>query len=128
PMSLAIALPLLAVCTVTALAQTTITQPPSSISSAADAGQLANTYLEILAFSADFTATPQVTGPPFAGYLHQTPASIACIYNLQPAVAGCNPNVVSANPSGGSKAVAIGMPLTTRTRMPTCNSFRSNSG
>ena len=107
PTPLAVIAQLLAVLTGTLLAQTTITQPPSSRASAADAGQQAQTYLEILASSADFTATPQVTGPPFAGYLYQTPASIACIYNLQPAVAGCNPNVVSSNPSGGSRAIAI---------------------
>ena len=107
PTPLAVTALLLAALTGTLLAQTTITQPPSSRASAADAGQQAQTYLEILASSADFTATPQVTGPPFAGYLYQTPASIACIYNLQPAVAGCNPNVVSSNPSGGSRAIAI---------------------
>jgi subtilase family serine protease len=77
------------------------------MSSAADTGEVAHTYLEILASSEDFTATPEVTGPPFKGYLYQTPASIGCIYNLQPTVAGCNPNVVSANPAGGSHAIAI---------------------
>jgi len=103
---LAIAALLLLGFTTTALAQVP-TLPPSSIANAADAGQLAHTNLEILASSGSFTATPQVTGPPFAGYLYQTPASIACIYNLQPAVGGCNPNVASANPSGGSRAIAI---------------------
>jgi hypothetical protein len=97
---------LLAVGTTTASAQVP-SLPPSSVSTAGDAGSLAHTYLQILDSSANFTATPQVTGPPFSGLFYQTPASIACVYGLQPAVAGCNPNVVSSNPSGGSKAVAV---------------------
>ena len=52
-------------------------------------------------------ATPQSGGPPFPGYFFETPASIACIYGLAAKVAGCNPNTVTANPSGGSKAIAI---------------------
>jgi subtilase family serine protease len=104
--SLAITALLFAFCATTALAQTP-TLPSSSISNAADAGQTAHTYLKILASSADFTATPQVTGSPYPGYLYQTPASIACVYNLQSQVAGCNPNVVSLNPSGGGRAIAI---------------------
>jgi kumamolisin len=103
---LAIVALLLAGCTTTALAQVP-TLPPSSISHAADAGQRAHTNLQILASSKDFTANPQVTGPPFPGYLYQTPASIACIYSLQPAVPGCNPNVASSNPSGGSRFIGI---------------------
>ena len=106
-MSPAIAALLLALCAIPVSAQTTITQPPSSTSSVADDGQLAHTYLEILASSGDFTATPQAVGPPFAGYLYQTPASITCVYNLQPGTRGCNPNVVTSNPTGGSKAIAI---------------------
>jgi subtilase family serine protease len=39
--------------------------------------------------------------------LYQTPASLACIYELQPQTAGCNPNTVTANPTGGSKAIAV---------------------
>jgi kumamolisin len=101
---LAIPAVLLAACTTIALAQGP-TLPPSSISNPGDAGQFAHTNLQILATPSG--AMPQVTGPPFPGYLYQTPASIACVYGLQPAVAGCNPNVVTANPTGGSKAIAI---------------------
>jgi subtilase family serine protease len=68
---------------------------------------MAQTYLQIFGSSDDFTATPQVTGPPVSGRFNQTPASIACIYHLQPQEAGCNPNVVSLNPSGGARAIAI---------------------
>jgi kumamolisin len=104
--SLAITVLLFALCATTALAQTP-TLPSSSISNAADAGELVQTYLQVLASSDELTMTPQHTGPPFAGLFYQTPASIACIYHLQPAVAGCNPNVASLNPSGGGRAIAI---------------------
>ena len=52
-------------------------------------------------------AKPEAGGPPFTGYLIETPASIACIYKLTTAVAGCNPNTVTTVPTGGSKAIAI---------------------
>jgi kumamolisin len=53
------------------------------------------------------TANPE-QGPPFSGYLFETPASIACIYNLVAApVAGCNPNTVTTSSKGGAHAIAI---------------------
>jgi kumamolisin len=52
-------------------------------------------------------ATPE-TGPPYAGYFYETPASIACVYKLVSSpVSGCNPNSVSTNATGGSRAIAI---------------------
>ena len=48
-----------------------------------------------------------VGSPPFAGYFFETPASLACVYSLVPPVAGCNPNTVTTNPSGGSRSIAI---------------------
>ena len=46
--------------------------------------------------------------PPFPSYFFETPASIACVYRLvQPALPGCNPNQAAANPSGGSRAIAL---------------------
>jgi kumamolisin len=46
--------------------------------------------------------------PPFPGYLFETPASLACVYNLVEAhVEGCNPNVTTANPTGGQHAIAV---------------------
>jgi len=46
--------------------------------------------------------------PPFSGYLFETPASIACIYNLvQVTVPGCNPNLTTTNPTGGNHAIAL---------------------
>ena len=50
---------------------------------------------------------PLVTGPPFAGYLIETPASLACVYRLVTVASGCNPNVVTTNVKGGSRAIAV---------------------
>ena len=46
-------------------------------------------------------------GAPYAGYAYETPASLGCVYGLVTAVAGCDPNVVTANPTGGSRMIAI---------------------
>jgi kumamolisin len=52
-------------------------------------------------------ANPEASAP-YAGYNFETPASLACVYQLVPSpIPGCNPNVVTANPSGGSRAIAI---------------------
>ena len=52
--------------------------------------------------------TPEQTGgPPFAGYFYETPASLACVYQLVSVQTGCNPNTVTTNPSGGGGAIAI---------------------
>jgi kumamolisin len=60
-----------------------------------------------LPLSASRQATPKI-GPPYPGYFFETPASLGCIYKLvSPITAGCNPNTVVANPSGGSRAIAI---------------------
>ena len=47
------------------------------------------------------------SGPPIAGNYNETPASIACIYGLVAPVAGCNPQTVSAVPTGGGGVIAI---------------------
>jgi subtilase family serine protease len=52
-------------------------------------------------------APAQAGGPPYAGYFYETPASLGCVYQLVSPVAGCNPNTVTANPSGGSRVIAI---------------------
>lgn len=81
--------------------------PSSSIPNAADAGLRVHTNIQVLVSSEGLSGTPQVYGPPFSGLLYQTPASIGCIYRLQPSVPGCNPNVAFLNPQGGRRAVAI---------------------
>lgn len=46
--------------------------------------------------------------PPFPGFLFETPASLACVYHLvEVIVPGCNPNETTANPTGGSRAIAL---------------------
>jgi len=86
-----------------------VTIPSSSTERKGDIGHRAHTNIRV------FTPTgglPQdsvavASGPPFAGYLFETPASLACIYNLVPQSAGCNPNKVTAVPTGGSTSIAI---------------------
>jgi subtilase family serine protease len=81
--------------------------PRSGVLDVGDIGQRAHTNLQVLVSSADFGEAPQLYGPPFPGTFYQTPASIACIYRLQPAVPGCDPNVAFLNPQGGRRAIAI---------------------
>jgi kumamolisin len=45
--------------------------------------------------------------PPYSGYAYETPASLACVYSLVTPTPGCNPNVVSNNATGGTKAIAV---------------------
>jgi hypothetical protein len=101
---------LLGGCVATALAQTTVISPPSSMPGAASAGVQAHTNLQILGDGEGMTGTPDRAGPPFPGLFYETPAAIACIYGLvpqQPPAAGCNPNTVDANPTGGGRSIAI---------------------
>jgi kumamolisin len=105
---------LLAGCASTGLAQsaspggsTSVTIPASSIANSLDAGVRAHTNIRILGSPGIFNGAPQTYGPPFSGYFYEDPASIACIYKLQRAVPGCNPNVASSNPTGGARAIAI---------------------
>jgi kumamolisin len=45
--------------------------------------------------------------PPYAGYAYETPASLACVYSLVTQTPGCNPNVVTKDATGGTKAIAV---------------------
>jgi kumamolisin len=86
--------------------------PTSSVALPGDAGLRSHTNIRVLipansqAWSSS-QANPTAGSPPFPGLLYQTPASIACIYGFVTASSGCNPNTVTANPTGGSKAIAI---------------------
>ncbi len=82
--------------------------PTSSIEKGADVGLRAHTNIKYVQPSkfASNQVTPNI-GPPFSGYLYETPASLACIYRLVPQSAGCNPNTVLTNVSAGSRAIAI---------------------
>jgi hypothetical protein len=81
--------------------------PSSSVPNDGDRGLRAHTHLRILRPTESLNGEPQVYGPPISGYLYQTPASLGCIYKLQPAVAGCNPNLAYMNPQGGRRAIAV---------------------
>ena len=84
--------------------------PDSSVEQPSDIGVNAHTHLRIMMPEGGvLTGAPQPSElPPFPGFLYETPASIACIYHLVPhRVHGCNPNVTTANPTGGSGAIAI---------------------
>jgi subtilase family serine protease len=90
----------------------TIVVPNSSIEKPSDVGKRAHTNYRYLVPEGGFKSPqPQAKGaPPFAGYFLETPASLACIYQLAKVPKkneGCNPYVVTANPKGGSKAIAI---------------------
>lgn len=82
-----------------------ITVPPSSIAHPGEAAVRAHTNLRYL--SVGGSGKPQASGPPFPGYFYESPASLACIYGFQPSLAGCNSNIVTLNPIGGSQAIAI---------------------
>jgi subtilase family serine protease len=75
-------------------------------------------------------ATPQGSGaPPFPGYLFETPASIACVYGLVPHPrAGCNPNIVTKNPTGGGGAIAIVDAYDNPTALSDLETFSSQFG
>jgi subtilase family serine protease len=86
-------------------AQGHVAIPQSNNHTAADVGVRAHTNLRIFVLTGG-QSTPN-EAPPYLGYGYETPASLACIYGLVSASAGCNPNTTTANPSGGSQAIAI---------------------
>jgi len=86
--------------------------PSSSVPGPGDAGVLAHTNIQLLIPPGGLPAVapqiPGTPGPPFMGFFYETPASIACIYQLMlPQVPGCNPYLAYMNPAGGSRAIAI---------------------
>jgi kumamolisin len=90
--------------------------PYSSTERPGDAGQRAHTHYRILVPTPQESLSPQVrpqvvapanVGPPFSGYFYETPASLACIYQLVSQAAGCNPNTFTTVANGGAKVIAI---------------------
>lgn len=101
-------------------------RPDSNTEFAGDAGKVAHTFLRVL-IPPDGGVEPVSQASalrnlnnarnvnPNAGntvtYIANTPASIACLYNLVPQPktqpAGCNPSTTTVNPSGGAGAIAI---------------------
>jgi len=87
----------------------TVVTPSSSNPQSAAAGATVHTNVHIFQHNgmAVTNTVHPLNGPPLSGYFYETPASIACIYNLVTPMTGCNPNTVSLVPTGGSKAIAI---------------------
>lgn len=84
--------------------------PQSNVQKPADVGVTARTHLRIFVPSEGFLgkAVQPSELPPFPGFLFETPASLACVYDLvRRPVRGCNPNVTTENPSGGAGAIAL---------------------
>jgi len=72
-----------------------------------DIGMRAHTNIHVL-LPAKPLAEARPFGVPYAGYAYESPASLACVYNVAAkVVTGCNPNSVTTNPTGGSKMIAI---------------------
>jgi kumamolisin len=90
----------------------TVTVPFSSIrrpqvlAAGTEQGALAFTNVQVFVTNSK-VEPPTATVPAPAGYFTETPASIACLYDLASPQPGCNPNAVRINSSGGSKAIAI---------------------
>ncbi len=85
-----------------------IVTPPSGLERPADIGVRAHTNVELFVPADGYPRNVQfAAGPPFSGYLFETPASLACVYELVSVKAGCNPYTVTTNPKGGSRAIAV---------------------
>jgi len=82
-----------------------IVLPQSSKFTAADAGVRMHTNVGI--FVPDELQFLPSELPPVPGYGFETPASLACIYGLVAPTPGCNPNLTTRNPGGGSGVIAI---------------------
>ena len=85
------------------LAPGTMIIPSTNRVNAEDLGVKAHTNLRLI--------VPPVAGPseapPFLGYGYETPASLACIYRVVTPIKGCNPNMTTNTPEGGSHSIAI---------------------
>jgi len=105
--------------------------PESSVERVGDSGVMAHTHLRIMMPAGGvFTGAPQPNElPPFSGLFFETPASIACIYHLAPhPKAGCNPNETTANPTGGSGAIAVVDAFDTPNAAPDLAAFSAQFG
>jgi kumamolisin len=84
--------------------------PASSTEHIGDSGVRAHTNLRIMMPQAGILTgkTQPSELPPFPGYFFETPASIACIYQLAShEKPDCNPNRTTRNPTGGGGAIAL---------------------
>lgn len=88
------------------LARGKVLTPDSSIEKSTDIGRQAHTNIHLF-LPTEALQNARPSGAPYAGYSYETPASLGCIYNLVPAVAGCSPSTASTNPTGGARMIAI---------------------
>src|SRR5215469_12449718 len=87
-----------------------VTIPESSVEHKEDIGRRAHTNIKLFHPTGGFPepSAAATSGPPFPGYFFETPASLACIYNLVASSNGCNPNLVSSVPTNrGLVSIAI---------------------
>ena len=93
------------------LANPLLVTPTSSVEAPGDVGRRAHTHLRIVVESqlagAPITAPTPKAGPPYPGYLVETPASLACIYKLVATTPGCIPDAVTSVATGGSRMIAL---------------------
>ena len=105
--------------------------PQSTLGRPGDTGVRFHTHILIESVQASSGASAIVhnsVGAPFAGFAFETPASLACVYRLVPFVPFCNPNVVTTNPSGGSKLIAIVDAFDDPNAMSDLNTFSTQFG
>jgi kumamolisin len=84
-----------------------IVVPASSLAGPEDFGNRAHTNVRFFAAAKTAANRAAMSGPPYAGYNFETPASLACVYGLTAQAGGCNPNTIAAAAQGGSPAIAI---------------------
>lgn len=77
--------------------------PASSQAQPGDQGVRAHTNIRLMIP----TVAEPAEAPPYLGYGYETPASLACIYRLVRPIPGCNPNLTTNMPNGGSQSIAI---------------------
>jgi subtilase family serine protease len=80
--------------------------PSSGFERSEDIGRFAHTNVQVYLPTKQLVRE-QASGPPYLGLAYETPASLACVYGLVTVVTGCNPNKVTAVPTGGNKMIAI---------------------
>jgi kumamolisin len=109
--------------------------PQSSVARVADIGVRSHTNIMIKAVHGSpeeellRSQSFAVGAPPFAEFGFETPASLGCIYRLvSTIVAGCNPNTVTENPTGGSRMIALVDAYDDPDAMSDLNEFSSQFG
>jgi kumamolisin len=109
--------------------------PQSSIGHVEDIGVRSHTNILLetvhgsLAQGLQHSQISAAGAPPFSNLAFETPASLGCVYNLvSKIVAGCNPNSVTENPTGGSRTIAIVDSYDDPNAMSDLNEFSSQFG